>query len=367
MTNQEFRMRNCRYLFDGLLNLGSTLLGAWQSKKQQQREFDQQNQLLDKQNEFTEEMWNKQNAYNTPEAQMERMREAGINPNTAAGAIAGSGAGSADSVSSASAPSVNSAVPTVGSIWSNAATSAQEAMKRTSEINNINEDTANKKEDTLFKRIQNRWEDRIKNQTLENMKKDGLIKDENIQLLKTSNKYADREHEANLDILLQQKENMEKELEKIDAEKEKALQEINESVERIKLMGIEGENLKADTRYKDAMTQKAQIEKEFEEHRTDCFKAHNIDPLSDPIDAFLVNSSKEERQEFYKSAEEYEKRRARGRSEEGKQIEKEKTEQSWKRPIVKSSSRSNSVNLVAGSGVSNTSSDDYIVNPYKYK
>lgn len=44
-------------------------------------EFTQTTQLQDKQNQFNLDMWNLQNEYNSPQAQMQRFQEAGLNPN----------------------------------------------------------------------------------------------------------------------------------------------------------------------------------------------------------------------------------------------------------------------------------------------
>lgn len=52
-------------LIMGILSLINTGIGAWQTHKQ---------------NKFNEEMWKKNNDYNSPSSQMDRLREAGINP-----------------------------------------------------------------------------------------------------------------------------------------------------------------------------------------------------------------------------------------------------------------------------------------------
>lgn len=59
-------------------NFSSDLWGEISGKYSQQREFEQQEYLMDKENE-----------YNSPVNQMERLKAAGINPNVAAEAIAG--------------------------------------------------------------------------------------------------------------------------------------------------------------------------------------------------------------------------------------------------------------------------------------
>ncbi|QCS36011.1 minor capsid protein [Capybara microvirus Cap1_SP_87] len=67
-------------LASGVLNMiGSNI----QYKRQQdtlQKQMDWQEKMQDKANQFSEDIWNKQNAYNDPSAQLQRMRDAGLNP-----------------------------------------------------------------------------------------------------------------------------------------------------------------------------------------------------------------------------------------------------------------------------------------------
>lgn len=64
--------------------LGSVISGAF-SFGQQKRQFKYQKQLDQMANEFTESMWNKTNAYNSPANQLALAQGAGINPNLAIG------------------------------------------------------------------------------------------------------------------------------------------------------------------------------------------------------------------------------------------------------------------------------------------
>lgn len=57
--------------------LGSLAVDAAKNKKQ----WKYQQRAMDKQQQLNLEAWNLQNAYNTPQAQMERLRQAGLNPN----------------------------------------------------------------------------------------------------------------------------------------------------------------------------------------------------------------------------------------------------------------------------------------------
>lgn len=74
----------------------NTLSSAHQNEKN--RQFALQQQRL--QNQFNLDMWNRQNAYNSPAAQVQRLMQAGLNPNLAYGQL---GSGDAGFVQSADA------------------------------------------------------------------------------------------------------------------------------------------------------------------------------------------------------------------------------------------------------------------------
>lgn len=53
------------------------------TKQLQQNSFAQQNKILEQTQQYNLDLWNKSNEYNSPKAQMQRLAEAGINPNMA--------------------------------------------------------------------------------------------------------------------------------------------------------------------------------------------------------------------------------------------------------------------------------------------
>lgn len=65
------------------------------AREMQQRQFDWQRKENELAYERNLEMWNKQNAYNSPAAQMERLKQAGLNPNLAYGNLANDSASNA--------------------------------------------------------------------------------------------------------------------------------------------------------------------------------------------------------------------------------------------------------------------------------
>ena len=63
-------------VLSGLFGIGSALINANQQKKAHSRSI----ALMDRQFDMSKEMWKTQNAYNTPLKQMERLKQAGLNP-----------------------------------------------------------------------------------------------------------------------------------------------------------------------------------------------------------------------------------------------------------------------------------------------
>lgn len=69
----------------GGMSIGSTLIAGRQSKKNQDRTIAANKAESELAYQRDIEMWNRQNEYNSPAAQMERLKAAGLNPNLAYG------------------------------------------------------------------------------------------------------------------------------------------------------------------------------------------------------------------------------------------------------------------------------------------
>lgn len=83
----------------GIISGIGSIVGAGASYKGQKSANKTNIQLAKEGREHDVNMWNKQNEYNTPEMQMQRMKEAGLNPNLVAGGT--TQAGNADQPKSA--------------------------------------------------------------------------------------------------------------------------------------------------------------------------------------------------------------------------------------------------------------------------
>ena len=80
---------------NGVANIGSSLITNHGNKKAQQRA-----------RAHDINMWDKTNAYNDPKSQMERLRNAGLNPNMVYGGSSGQTAGQANALPGAKAPDI---------------------------------------------------------------------------------------------------------------------------------------------------------------------------------------------------------------------------------------------------------------------
>jgi len=69
----EEKNKNMAFPVGAVIGAGASLIGGAFGNRSRKRE-------AEKQRQFSESMWNKQNAYNTPKMQMERLKAAGLNP-----------------------------------------------------------------------------------------------------------------------------------------------------------------------------------------------------------------------------------------------------------------------------------------------
>jgi len=65
----------------GALNMGSSYMQYKQQQKQNELDWSRQQEMYNRQRKDAQEDWMRQNEYNSPEQQMNRLRQAGLNPN----------------------------------------------------------------------------------------------------------------------------------------------------------------------------------------------------------------------------------------------------------------------------------------------
>lgn len=122
----------------GLAGLGH-LFGNNSAKEQ----FKYQQQLNREAFQHDVDMWNRQNAYNTPSAQMERLQAAGLNPNLVYGnGGATNTASNAPTYNAGSAPNVAAARQAAGSLANAGFNTALNAKLQQVQAENIQADTA---------------------------------------------------------------------------------------------------------------------------------------------------------------------------------------------------------------------------------
>lgn len=124
--------------------LGSVVNGLFNmAEAKKQRDWSEQ--MMDKQNAFSVDMWNKTNAYNSPAMQKQRLIDAGLNP-----LYYGLDGTSAESFESAQPLGYERAQAPSGlmNLGSDAMQAYRAAQMQEAQIDNINADTARKKADT---------------------------------------------------------------------------------------------------------------------------------------------------------------------------------------------------------------------------
>lgn len=131
-------------------------------------------------------MWNKNNEYNSPAAQMERLQSAGLSPAAAAQAVAGQGSAVSQPVAS-SAQSSQGASSGIASApgWQNSGvfnmgpTEIAQLKIMDEQAKNIAADTEQKQSQTSGQNIENYWKPYILNESIQKMRKesDKLIAD----------------------------------------------------------------------------------------------------------------------------------------------------------------------------------------------
>ena len=132
-------------------SIASSIGASQRQKKVNQQNYAWNAAEAQKQRDFQERMWNAANVYNSPLAQMNRFKEAGLNPNLIYGQMGSTNAG----VPSGAKGSANAEVGQGPQIFSDAmqgfVKSAMAHNVQHAQIDNINQDTANKSVDNLLK------------------------------------------------------------------------------------------------------------------------------------------------------------------------------------------------------------------------
>lgn len=170
----------------GVISAGANL---YEAKKQ--REWFES--MQDKQNQWSLDMWNRTNEYNSPSAQVERLRSAGLNP-----LYYGLDGSSANGLESAQSLGYERAQ---FGATENPVAMAYDAMVKNAQIANIQANTAKQSEETLSE-IQRREkvsaEIDVAKQELENMKATEKLTEAQTEDINKRIGWLDRLNEANL-------------------------------------------------------------------------------------------------------------------------------------------------------------------------
>lgn len=175
---------------NGLLGAGASLLGsglnALFGNSQANKAFERQKDLMALQNRYAVENWNRENAYNTPAAQMQRLKAAGLNPNLIyEGGSAGLQSGAIGSTSAPSAPMAPASAPNFQGALSDAVSTVQ-GLSMAKKTNS----------ETVYQDLRNKYVEKEIVTALQNMEMDIDLKDKQgqniIQSISESQERIDR-------------------------------------------------------------------------------------------------------------------------------------------------------------------------------
>lgn len=188
----------------GLISGVAGLIGAAQQRRFEQNEAQKQREwneaMQDKANDFSLQMWNMTNEYNSPSAQRARMEEAGLNP-----LYYGLDGSSANGFESAQALGFDRAS---ASSFDNPITTAIESAmipkkmeQLQAQIDNLNANTAKQGQETeteIKRRQQMEVQIQKDRQEIDNMIKSGELTGKNINLAEKALEWYDRLQQANV-------------------------------------------------------------------------------------------------------------------------------------------------------------------------
>lgn len=155
--------------------------------------------LWHEQQEYDYKMWQENNAYNTPSAQVERLKAAGINP-----ALALSNISTGESSSSAGGQSIPK---TTAATFENPANEVNMKVQNLALIGKQLSDISKQYEETRSLEMQNNWQNVEKSAAVASILKDNKLKDEAIENASLSNrlfrdtyyaKVTEQEEQANI-------------------------------------------------------------------------------------------------------------------------------------------------------------------------
>lgn len=293
--------------------IATTAMATNRAEQSQQNEFGQQERMLSLQNQFSEDMWQKNNDYNDANSQMVRGLLAGISPNALAQGISNS-PGFGQQVVSSQSNSVNPLGGVLGSLIQGAGSSINSTMvsgldslfklrQQNSELE-LNENLARlygsqdlkTQADTFYQNVLNKYVDEQQSAILQNLLKDGRIKESTAQMLEQDAAIHEQLNELNIEqfsaqnkILKQQFTNLLQELNNLKATERNIEQNTRESAARTLTEGKKQSNYDALTKYQSLIN--------------DIFAATGIDPTKEPIYAktfeILLGSVEDQKSDDY--------------------------------------------------------------------
>ncbi|AXL15351.1 DNA pilot protein [Microviridae sp.] len=149
-------------LLETAISAGSGLLGgainAWSTGRQNRKSRDFSREMYGRQYSDNVAFWNMQNDYNSPQAQMQRLKAAGLNPHLIYGSSSGGASGTASPIKTPDVQSAQFRTPEWGNAISSAGTGFLNSMYdydiKQAQLDNLRTDNTVKTQDALLKAAQ---------------------------------------------------------------------------------------------------------------------------------------------------------------------------------------------------------------------
>lgn len=190
-------MANISAIASSIISGGAGVLGGLFQRRFEKKEAEKEREWSEaqtaRQNAWNYAMWEKQNEYNSPEQQIQRMHDAGLNP-----LYYGLDGSSAQGLTAAQ-PLGYERASIAG--MDNPIQQGLDAALKNAQISNIQAQTAKTGEETLSeiqKREKLKSEIDVTKQTFENMKKTGVLTEKQIEQMEKALEWTDRLYAADL-------------------------------------------------------------------------------------------------------------------------------------------------------------------------
>lgn len=229
------------------------------------------------------DMWNAMNEYNTPDAQIQRFLDAGINPAAAVSAVTGG----PNETTEPTMPANPSAAPDMSGLFGDSLSRGYEMKQMSSQID-VNEAqkkdleaSANlKKSQDIGQQIDNMNKQDIIDATLRNMDDQHFLDEQSLGILMNDRALSDILFEGKVNEFFMNLWMLDQDIQNAEAEHRRILADIAKTYSDIEVNAATIGNINADTRYKEKQTAVEDENRRWMAYRRNMVSQFHYDPES---------------------------------------------------------------------------------------